>query len=99
MSDQPVVLVVTMEAKPEAADAMRAVLHETAMKSQAEDGCLIYQLLEDRKAPGKFLLMEKWRDSAAFKSHQGSAHLREAFVQLDKLQAAPPAFVPWRAVD
>jgi quinol monooxygenase YgiN len=99
MSTEPIVLVVKMQAKAGAADAMRALLRRTASLSQAEDGCMLYQLLEAVDAPGQFLLVEKWRDRPAFKAHQSSAHLAATFAELAGLQAAPPSFDPWLAVD
>lgn len=99
VADYPVVLVVSMQAKPGVDDEMREAIVKIADASRAEDGCEIYQLLQDSITPEKFLLVERWRDKTAFKAHQGSPHLAEGFAVLENLQAHAPVFASWRAIN
>ena len=99
LTDYPIVLVVSMQAKPGVEDQMRAAIVKIADASSAEDGCEIYQLLQDSVAPEKFLLVERWRDKSAFKAHQEAPHLAEGFAVLENLQAHPPVFASWRAIN
>lgn len=98
MSDQTVTLLATMEARPDRANEMRAALRDASEASRAEDGCLLYELLESDRN-GTFLVVEKWRDKDSFRAHQSSVHLAETAQRLGPLLAKAPEFVPWRSVD
>lgn len=98
MSSQPIILVVNMKAKDGQEETLRDLLGSTARLSRAEDGCLLYELLEAKKEPGSFIVFEKWRDPVSFKAHQDSPHLKEAFSSFERLLASPPSFEPWREV-
>ncbi|MGH6696983.1 putative quinol monooxygenase [Sphingopyxis sp.] len=97
MPNQSVTLLATMEARPDCADKMCAALTDARAASRAEDGCVIYELMVDG-THHNFLVFERWRDKAAFRAHQSSAHLAETAQRLEPLLARPPEFVPWRMV-
>jgi quinol monooxygenase YgiN len=65
-------IIATMTAKPGHADALRDLLLQATDAFRQEDGCLAYSLLEDRKAAGRFMTYETWRDEAALKAHMTS---------------------------
>jgi quinol monooxygenase YgiN len=95
MSNQPIIMIVNMKAREGYADDLRDVLGRTARLTREEEGCMLYELLEARKATGSFVVVEKWRDQTCFRAHQESAHLKEAFASFDRLLAGPPVFEPW----
>ena len=68
MSDLQVVA--TIPAKPEAADAIREALKTLVAATQAEEGCLSYELFESASAPGTFVTVERWTDQAALDAYQ-----------------------------
>ena len=77
MSDLQVVA--TIPAKPEAADAVREALTTLAEATRAEEGCLAYDLFESGSAPGTFVTVERWTDSAALDAHMATPHVAAAF--------------------
>lgn len=99
MADDSVVILASMESVPGGADDMRTALLNASAKSNEEDGCIFYQLLESSDKPGSFMVLEKWRDRDAFKKHQKSAHLAETVQRLQPLFAQAPEFKPWKALD
>ena len=77
MSDLQVVA--TIPAKPEAVDRVRAALRELVEATQAEDGCVSYDLYESGSAPGTFVTVERWRDAASLEAHMTTPHVAAAF--------------------
>lgn len=67
-------LIADVTAKPEHIDALRAALMKLIAPSRAEDGCLQYDLYEDREKPGHFVFIERWRDAAALAAHAKAPH-------------------------
>ena len=55
----------------EAAELLRGFLEP----SRAEEGCLFYDLYRDRENRNLFVIVDGWRDEAAFNAHAGSAHV------------------------
>jgi quinol monooxygenase YgiN len=45
------------------------VFREAAAAARAEDGCLHYEFAESVEDPGRFVLVEEWRDQAALDAH------------------------------
>ena len=77
MSDLQVVA--SIPAKPEAVDRVRAALCELVEATQAEDGCVSYDLYESGSAPGTFVTVERWRDAASLEAHMTTPHVAAAF--------------------
>ena len=67
-------LTADVTAKPEHLDALRAALIKLIAPSRAEDGCLQYDLYEDREKPGHFVFIKRWRDAAALAAHAKAPH-------------------------
>jgi quinol monooxygenase YgiN len=72
--DAEVGLTAEVTAKPEHVDDLRAALKMLIAPSRAEDGCLQYDLYEDREKPGHFIFFERWRDAAALAAHAKAPH-------------------------
>jgi len=84
------VVIAEIEAKPEHADAMRAIMLPFAAKSRKEPGCHHYTLLEDPKIPGLFFTYEIWTDQASLAAHMQGANAKAAGPKLAALLAKPP---------
>jgi quinol monooxygenase YgiN len=67
-------LTAEVTAKPEYIEPLRAALMMLIAPSRAEDGCLQYDLYEDRGQPGHFIFIERWRDAAALAAHAKASH-------------------------
>lgn len=85
-----------VEARPDAADAMRHVFDALLAPTRAEPGCVDYQVFEDGSRPGRFVTVECWADTAAFDAHMASPHVAAAFAAAQGLLAQPPHIAPYR---
>jgi quinol monooxygenase YgiN len=61
-----------------AADLLRGFL----APSRAEDGCLFYDLYRDQDNRNLFVIVDGWRDRAAFDGHAASAHVAATLAAL-----------------
>ena len=91
-------VVATLEAAEGKAAELEAVLSSMLGPSMGDDGCVSYNLFEDRKTPGRFVFVEEWRDSDAIKAHGEAAHMAEAGSKLRGLLAGRPTIVRLRKV-
>jgi quinol monooxygenase YgiN len=55
----------------EVADLLRGFVEP----SRAEDGCFFYDLYRDRENRNLFVIVDGWRDDAAFAAHAASVHV------------------------
>lgn len=87
------VVVATLVAKPGHEASLKAALELVVPPSRAEAGCLRYELNSDNEQPGRFLMLEQWRDHEALRQHEATPHFQAlvksiaglADVQLSKL--------------
>ena len=71
------VVVVEFEVQPEAADAFRSAVLEQARNSlDLEPECKVFDVAEDGRRAGRFLLYEKYSSPDAFDEHLASEHFR-----------------------
>jgi quinol monooxygenase YgiN len=82
-------VIAELVAKPESADALRALMVPFAEKSRTEPGCQVYALMEVHGEPGRFLTFERWTDKAALDVHMTTPHIKEIVPKLDGLLAKP----------
>jgi len=87
-------VVATIPAKPEHADAIREALKTLVEATLAEEGCLAYDLFESASAPGTFVTVERWTDSAALDAHMGQPHVAAAFAAADGALSGEVAIHP-----
>ncbi len=91
-------VVATIPAKPEAADAIREALKSLAEATRGEEGCVAYDLFESGSAPGTFVTVERWTDSAALDAHMAMPHVAAAFAAADGALAGDVAIHPLQPV-
>jgi quinol monooxygenase YgiN len=76
----------TVEAKPEVACDVEAALRKMIPPTNAEAGCVRYELFRSEKKFGTFHLLETYADEEALGIHHKSAHFTELVASLaDKL--------------
>jgi quinol monooxygenase YgiN len=83
-------VIAEIEAKPEHAAAMRALMVPFAASSRQEPGCRHYTLLEDPATPGRFFTYEIWTDQAALSGHMKGPNVKALSPKLAALLAKPP---------
>lgn len=70
----PLTLIATITARPGQEAAVEAGLGLLVAPSQAEAGCLQYNLHRHQDNPAVFSMIEQWQDAAALSAHQQTAH-------------------------
>lgn len=70
----PLTLIATITARPGHAEVVEAGLRQLVPLSQAEAGCLQYNLHRHQEQPNRFIMVEQWLDAAALSAHQQTAH-------------------------
>ena len=82
-------VVAEIVAKPDQADALRALLVPFAAKSRKEPGCHEYVLMEVESEPGRFQTYERWTGHAALDAHMKTPAMAALGPKLAPLLAKP----------
>ena len=69
-------VVAQWEAKAEQADRVAEILRGFLPQAQSEPGVKLFLISRAKDNPAQFLFYELFRDEAAFKAHQESAHFK-----------------------
>jgi len=69
-------VVAQWEAKEGQADRVAGILDRFLPQAQAEPGVKLFLISRASENPAQFLFYELFRDEAAFKAHQDSAHFK-----------------------
>ncbi|TCU73615.1 quinol monooxygenase YgiN [Bradyrhizobium sp. R2.2-H] len=69
-------VVAQWEAKAEEADRVAEILRGFLPQAQGEPGVKLFLISRAKDNPAQFLFYELFRDEAAFKAHQESAHFK-----------------------
>jgi quinol monooxygenase YgiN len=88
-----VVVVATVDVKPESNDAALSALTTAIEATHAEPGCVAYALHRDGKDAHRFVIVEKWATQGDLEAHGQAPHLKQLFSDLGPLLAAPPTIV------
>lgn len=63
------IVVARISVAPGHGAVVEQALREAVAATQQEDGCEHYQLFETRGEPDELVMIERWRDEAAFAAH------------------------------
>jgi quinol monooxygenase YgiN len=83
-------VVAHLPAKKDTIEKTRAALNALIEPTRAEDGCIVYELMQNNADPTDFTFVEEWTSDAALDAHLQSDHIRALQSQADELFAAPP---------
>ena len=75
--------------KPDYIETFKQHTQELVEKSQAEAGCLSYELFQDLTDPTQFVFVEKWLNQAAIDAHNESDHFKTIVPKLADLRVGP----------
>ena len=81
-------VIATLKALPGKEEELRSVLTALLHPTREEDGCLSYEMLENREDPTEFRFVEEWTDDAALDAHFGTPHIQAAIAAFEGLLAA-----------
>ena len=62
------------------------VAQDLIKKTQAEDGCLSYDLYEDINDENVVAMLEEWRDQESIDAHFQTEHLKSAAAKFNELR-------------
>ena len=69
-------VVAQWEAKDGQADTVASILARFLPEAQREEGAKLFLISRAKENPAQFLFYELFRDEAAYKAHQDSAHFK-----------------------
>ena len=87
--DQPFQLLVRIRLKPGTEEKLAAEAAKAAKATATEPGCEAYTFYEDLEHPGTVILFEKWKNTAALKSHIEQPYTASLLKLLADLEAEP----------
>lgn len=76
MAEQTLRVVARVKAKADSVDQVREALIGLVAPTRGEEGCIVYELLQNREDPTDFTFVEEWKSEAALASHAASAHIQ-----------------------
>jgi len=65
---------VVFVAKDESIEELKALLTTMVKASQAEPGCLLYEIYQTKEKPNTFVVIESWENDASLEGHKRSSH-------------------------
>ena len=83
-------VVARITARPETVNEVRTILQGLVGPTRTEEGCVVYELLQNRTDPTDFTFVEEWASDATLERHHSTEHIRAAFPKLEALVASPP---------
>lgn len=92
-------MLVSLVVKSGRADDFKALFESVIAPSQAEAGCVMYQLSQDAAEDHRFFIWEEWHDLRALDAHFKTAHMRPIMEGLDDLLAEQMVLTILRLVD
>lgn len=97
MSKETVRTIARTTALPVKVEEVKSILVGLIEPTRQEDGCILYELLQNSDDPTDFVLVEEWESEAALKAHLASPHMVN-MPNPSKLVAAPPDIRSYRLV-
>jgi len=90
MPENSLRVVARITARPDKVEELRQVLSGLVAPTRAEEGCISYELLQNRSEPTDFTFVEEWTNDAALEQHFTTEHIQNAMARLDELVAQEP---------
>ena len=98
MPNEPVRVVARIVARPGSVDIVGAALAGLLEPTRREEGCTLYELMQNAADPTDFTFYEEWASAASLDAHAASPHLARTFAALDGHLAATPDVRRYRFV-
>ncbi|MDF0554552.1 putative quinol monooxygenase [Kamptonema sp. UHCC 0994] len=90
MSKQTLRVVARLVALPDKVEELKTLLLSIIEPTRKEQGCIIYELLQNTTNPTDFTFVEEWESDALLDAHLASTHIQAALPKLEGIAAAPP---------
>ncbi|WP_293153548.1 MULTISPECIES: putative quinol monooxygenase [unclassified Microcoleus] len=90
MSTPNLRVVARLVAFPDKVAELKSLLLSIMEPTRQEEGCIKYELLQNKVDPTDFTFVEEWESAALLEQHLASTHIQAAVKKLDGLAVAPP---------
>lgn len=90
MSTRTLRVVAHLKARPDKVDETREALMSMIEPTRAEDGCIVYELMQNNDDPTDFTFVEEWTGDDVLDEHLQRDHIQKVVARADELFAAPP---------
>jgi quinol monooxygenase YgiN len=77
-------------AKIDKVNQVKEILSVLRQKTLLEDGCMVYDVLQNFNNPEDFTMVEEWSEQSFLDSHFTTIHFKLAEGQLEKLLQSSP---------
>jgi quinol monooxygenase YgiN len=91
-------VVAHITAKPDTITATRELLMTLIEPTRAEDGCIVYELLQNAADPTDFTFVEEWTSDEALDAHLETEHLTRVATKGVELFTLRPDIRRYRVV-
>ena len=90
MTAQTIRVIARIVAQPSKVEDTRILLAGIVEATRKENGCVHYELMQNRANPAEFTTLEEWANEAAIAAHMASDHVQAAFAKAGALLAEAP---------
>lgn len=88
MSKTTIRVVARIVAISDKAEEVKSVLLNIIEPTRKEEGCIVFELLENQENHTDFTFVEEWESQELWSNHMASVHIAQAVSQLNGLLAA-----------
>ena len=89
------ILIAKFTTKPGCREQLIDMAKDAIGPSRAEEGCIIYDFLQDPFNPGSFTFYEKWRSREDLELHFGEPHFKEFAETVPDLIEGEPSLISY----
>lgn len=96
--EKPFTMVVTAKVKEGQEARFEAAAAKAVKATRQEPGNVAYDYYRDLDTPGRYIILERWKSTAALKEHLAAAHTRELLKDFAEIAEGPPQIQLYTAV-
>lgn len=98
MTENGLRVVARIKATEDKIEEVKKILGGLIEPTRGEQGCVSYELLQNRQDPTDFTFVEEWASDEAFDGHFETEHIKNALPQLPELTSEEPDIRTYRVV-
>ena len=90
MPENSLRVVARFKALPDSVDRLGSILVDLIEPTRKEQGCIVYELLQNKADPTDFTFVEEWQSESSLVSHEASEHVKGLTEKLRGVVAEAP---------
>jgi quinol monooxygenase YgiN len=99
MSENSIRVVARFAVKPDHVDHVKGMLAALIEPTRKENGCITYELLQNKNDPTDFTFVEEWTSKATLDQHLATEHIGNCVAQIGEHLKAEPDIRIYRVVE